>query len=414
MFSAHLTNYAHDGKPTEQHAAYYEERAKGGAGLIITEEHSTHPTDWPYEKLIHGFNRDVIPGYRAITEAVHAHRTPIFAQINHNGGQASSMYTRLPVWAPSAVADPLFREVPKAIDQAEIEEIIAGDIAACVGLKEVTTGETLSDPGTPIVLERMVFPEPVIHVAVEPKTKADQEKMCIALNRLAQEDPSFRVRTDEESGQTIISGMGELHLEILVDRMLREFKVQATVGRPRVAYNESITRTVDHLDYRLVKQSGGRGQFAHVVIKLEPGVPGSGIGFESAIVGGTIPREYISPVERGVRGAAENGVLAGYPLVNVKVILLDGAYHDVDSSEMAFKIAGSAALKEAARMASPVILEPIMAVEVTTPEEYMGDVIGDLNSRRGQIQAMEERSGARVVKALVPLSEMFGYVGDLR
>jgi elongation factor G len=252
-------------------------------------------------------------------------------------------------------------------------------------------------------------------VAVEPKTTADQDKMGNALHKLSEEDPTFRVRSDETTGQTVISGMGELHLEILVDRMLREFKVQATVGRPRVAYNESITRTVDHLDYRHVKQSGGRGQFAHVVIKLEPGVPGSGIGFESAIVGGAIPREFISPVERGVRGAAENGVLAGYPVTDVMVTLIDGSFHDVDSSEMAFQLAGSMAFKEGVLKAKPVLLEPLMKVEVLMPEEYMGDIMGDISSRRGAIQGMEGRPGnAQAVLAIVPLAEMFGYATVLR
>jgi len=303
-----------------------------------------------------------------------------------------------------------------ANERHELKEVRAGDIAAAVGLKDVTTGDTLCAQDSIITLERMSFPEPVISMAVEPKTKSDQEKMGIALGRLAAEDPSFRVRTDEESGQTIISGMGELHLDILVDRMKREFKVEANVGKPQVAYKETIRRTVEKVEFTHKKQTGGSGQFAKVLISLEPftGEDGATYEFENKVTGGRIPREYIPSVDAGAQDAMQYGVLAGYPLVNVKVTLLDGAYHEVDSSEMAFKVAGSQVLKKAAGQAQPVILEPIMAVEVTTPEDYMGDVIGDLNSRRGQIQAMEERSGARVVKAHVPLSEMFGYVGDLR
>ena len=298
----------------------------------------------------------------------------------------------------------------------EIPYVGAGHIVAVMGLKDTTTGETLCDPANPVVLESMNFPAPVIHVAIEPKTKSDQDKLGVAIQRLAEEDPTFQVRTDEETGQTIIAGMGELHLEILVDRMRREFKVEANVGKPQVAYKETIKRTVDKCEFTHKKQTGGSGQFAKVLISLEPftGEDGATYEFENKVTGGRIPREYIPSVDAGAQDAMQYGVLAGYPLVNVKVILLDGAYHDVDSSEMAFKIAGSQALKKAAAQAQPVILEPIMAVEVTTPEDYMGDVIGDLNSRRGHIQAMEERSGARVVKALVPLSEMFGYVGDLR
>jgi elongation factor G len=303
-----------------------------------------------------------------------------------------------------------------ANSREEIKEVRAGDIAAAVGLKDVTTGDTLSDMNSIITLERMEFPEPVISVAVEPKTKADQEKMGIALNKLAQEDPSFRVHTDEESGQTIISGMGELHLEILVDRMKREFKVEANVGKPQVAYRETIKRAVDRHDYTHKKQTGGSGQFAKIQFKLEPlEVEGDKTyEFENAVTGGRVPREYIPSVDAGCQEAAELGVLAHYPLVGVKVTLTDGQYHEVDSSEMAFKTAGSMAFKEAVKLAKPTLLEPVMAVEVTTPEDYMGDVIGDLNSRRGQIQSMDERSGVRIVKALVPLSEMFGYVGDLR
>ena len=297
----------------------------------------------------------------------------------------------------------------------EIDSVGAGDIVAVMGLKDTTTGETLCDPAKPVVLESMTFPAPVIHIAIEPKSKGDQDKLGVAIQRLAEEDPTFHVRTDEETGQTIIGGMGELHLEVLVDRMKREFKVEANVGKPQVAYRETITKNVEKVDYTHKKQTGGSGQFAKVQIDIAPaaGVEG-GYAFENKVTGGRIPREYIPSVDAGCQEAMENGVLAGYPMVDVQVTLQDGAYHDVDSSELAFKIAGSMAFKEAARKAGPVILEPMMAVEVTTPEDFMGDVIGDLNSRRGQIQAMEERSGARVVRALVPLSEMFGYVGDLR
>ncbi|MFG2077184.1 elongation factor G [Nonomuraea maritima] len=292
---------------------------------------------------------------------------------------------------------------------------IAGQIVAVMGLKDTTTGDTLSDPTHQVVLESMTFPAPVINVAIEPKTKGDQEKLSTAIQRLAEEDPSFQVRRDEETGQTVIWGMGELHLEILVDRMRREFKVEANVGRPQVAYRETIRRKVEKIDYTHKKQTGGSGQFARVIINLEPlGEGNDGYEFENKVTGGRVPREYIPSVDAGAQEAAEFGVLAGYPMVGVKVTLTDGAAHDVDSSEMAFKIAGSMAFKEAARKADAVLLEPMMAVEVTTPEDYMGDVIGDLNGRRGQIQAMDERAGARVVQALVPLSEMFGYVGDLR
>ncbi|MFF5109006.1 elongation factor G [Streptosporangium sp. NPDC000509] len=292
---------------------------------------------------------------------------------------------------------------------------VAGQIVAVMGLKDTTTGDTLSDPAHPVVLESMNFPAPVISVAIEPKTKGDQEKLGTAIQRLAEEDPSFQVRRDDETGQTVIWGMGELHLEILVDRMRREFKVEANIGRPQVAYRETIRRKVEKVDYVHKKQTGGSGQFAKVIIDIEPlGEGNDGYEFSNKVSGGRIPREYIPSVDAGAQEAAEFGVLAGYPMVGVKVTLQDGAYHEVDSSEMAFKIAGSMAFKEAARKADAVILEPMMAVEVTTPEDYMGDVIGDLNGRRGQIQAMDERSGARIIKALVPLSEMFGYVGDLR
>jgi elongation factor G len=292
----------------------------------------------------------------------------------------------------------------------------AGHIYAVIGLKDTTTGDTLCDPQNQIILESMTFPDPVIQVSIEPKTKSDQEKLGTAIQKLAEEDPTFSVKLDEETGQTVIGGMGELHLDILVDRMRREFKVEANVGKPQVAYRETITKIVEKQEFTHKKQTGGSGQFAKVIIGLEPfiGEDGATYEFENKVSGGRIPREYIPSVDAGAQDAMQYGVLAGYPLVNVKLILLDGAYHDVDSSEMAFKIAGSQAFKEAARKAGPVILEPLMAVEVITPEEYMGDVIGDVNSRRGQIQAMEERSGARVVKALVPLSEMFGYIGDLR
>jgi len=291
----------------------------------------------------------------------------------------------------------------------------AGQIVAVMGLKDTSTGDTLCDPAQPVILESMTFPAPVISVAVEPKTKSDQEKLSMAIQRLAEEDPTFQVRTDEETGQTIISGMGELHLEVLVDRMRREFRVEANIGRPQVAYRETIKRKVEKVEYTHKKQTGGSGQFGRVIIDLEPtGGDGGGYEFENKVTGGHIPREYIPSVDAGCQEAAEFGVLAGYPIVDVKVTLTDGAYHEVDSSELAFKIAGSMAFKKAAAQADPVLLEPVMAVEVRTPDEYMGDVIGDLNSRRGQIQAMEERSGARVIKALVPLSEMFGYVGDLR
>ena len=292
---------------------------------------------------------------------------------------------------------------------------IAGQIVAVMGLKGTSTGDTLCDPSKQVILESMTFPAPVINVAIEPKTKGDQDKLGTAIQRLAEEDPTFQVRTDEETGQTIISGMGELHLEILVNRMRREFHVEANIGRPQVAYRETIRKKVEKVDYTHKKQTGGAGQYARVVINLEPtGGDGGGYEFENKITGGRIPREYIPSVDAGSQDAAEFGVLAGYPMVDVRVTLTDGAYHEVDSSELAFKIAGSMAFKRAAAMANPVLLEPVMAVEVRTPDDYMGEVIGDLNARRGQIQAMEERSGIRVVKATVPLSEMFGYVGDLR
>jgi elongation factor G len=300
-----------------------------------------------------------------------------------------------------------------ANDRKEIKEVCAGDIAAAVGLKEVNTGDTLCDPEKPITLERMEFPEPVIHVAVEPKTKADQEKMGIALNRLAQEDPSFRVRTDEESGQTIISGMGELHLEILVDRMKREFGVEANVGAPQVAYREAIKSPVE-IEGKFVKQSGGKGQYGHVWLKMEPNEAGKGYEFVDAIKGGVVPREYIPAVDKGVRDAMTNGVLAGFPVVDVKVTLFDGSYHDVDSSEQAFKMAAILGFKEGMRKASPALLEPMMAVEVETPEDYMGDVMGDLSSRRGMIQGMEDLPTGKAIKAEVPLAEMFGYSTVLR
>ena len=297
--------------------------------------------------------------------------------------------------------------------RTEIEEVFAGDIAAAVGLKDTGTGDTLCDDKAPIILESMVFPEPVISVAIEPKTKADQEKMGIALGKLAEEDPTFRVRTDPESSQTIISGMGELHLDIIVDRLKREFHVDCTVGNPQVAYRETIRKEVESQG-KFVRQSGGKGQYGDCWLKLTPLQPGEGFKFENKIVGGAIPKEYIAPVEAGVKEAMENGVIAGYPMVDIGVTVFDGSYHEVDSSEMAFKIAGSMGFKNGALKANPVLLEPYMKVEVTIPEEYMGDVIGDLNSRRGRIEGMEARSGAQVITAYVPLSEMFGYATDLR
>jgi elongation factor G len=298
----------------------------------------------------------------------------------------------------------------------ERQNVGAGEIVAVVGLKQTTTGDTLSDADKPVILESMTFPEPVISVAIEPKTKSDQERLSTAIQKLAEEDPTFQVHNDEETGQTIISGMGELHLEVLVDRMRREFRVEANVGKPQVAYRETVRRKVEKVEYTHKKQTGGSGQYARVIITLEPlgTADGATYEFENAVTGGRIPKEYIPSVDQGAQEAMQYGVLAGYPLVGLKVTLVDGAYHEVDSSEMAFKIAGSMVLKDAVRKASPALLEPMMAVEVVTPEEHMGDVIGDLNSRRGSIQAMEERGGARVVRALVPLSEMFGYVGDLR
>jgi len=302
-----------------------------------------------------------------------------------------------------------------ANNREEVDEICAGDIAACVGLKDVTTGETLCDPDNIVMLERMVFPEPVIAQAVEPKTKADQEKMGIALQRLAAEDPSFRVKTDEESGQTIIAGMGELHLEIIVDRMKREFGVEANVGKPQVAYRETIRKTIEDSEGKFVRQSGGKGQYGHVVFKIEPNEAGKGFEFVDAIKGGVVPREYIPAVEKGVIEALTAGVLAGYPVVDVKVTLHFGSYHDVDSSEMAFKMAAIFGFKEGCRKAQPVILEPMMAVEVETPEDYAGNVMGDLSSRRGMVQGMEDMvGGGKAIKAEVPLSEMFGYSTTLR
>jgi elongation factor G len=298
-------------------------------------------------------------------------------------------------------------------DRKEIKEVHAGDIAAAVGLKDVTTGDTLSDLKNVITLERMEFPEPVISVAVEPKTKADQERMGIALQKLAKEDPSFRVSTDEESGQTIISGMGELHLDIIVDRMRREFKVDANIGKPQVAYRETIRTSVDQ-EGKFVRQSGGRGQYGHVYVKIEPQPPATGYEFVNAIVGGVVPKEYINAVDKGIKEQMENGVIAGYPVVDVKVTLYDGSYHDVDSSEMAFKIAGSMAFRDGAQKANPVLLEPIMKVEVVTPDDYMGDVMGDLNRRRGLPQGMDDSPSGKVIRAEVPLAEMFGYATDLR
>jgi elongation factor G len=298
----------------------------------------------------------------------------------------------------------------------EISEVRAGDIAACVGLKEVITGETLCDPDSPVILERMVFPEPVIHQAVEPKSKSDQEKMALALQRLAREDPSFRVKTDEESGQTIIGGMGELHLEIIVDRMKREFGVEASVGKPQVAYRETIRKPVDEVEGKFVKQTGGRGQYGHVVLKIEPLPPGGkGFEFVDAIKGGVVPREYIPAVQKGIEDSLPAGVLAGYPVVDVKATLFFGSYHDVDSNENAFRMAGSMAFKEGLRRASPALLEPMMTVEVETPEDYAGSVMGDLSSRRGMVQGMDDMAGGgKTIRAEVPLSEMFGYSTSLR
>ena len=296
----------------------------------------------------------------------------------------------------------------------DVDDVFTGDIVAAVGLKNTKTGDTLSAANAEIQLESMSFPAPVIHIAIEPKTKSDEEKLSESLQKLSEEDPTFLVRTDEETGQTIIAGMGELHLEVLVDRLVREFRVEANVGKPQVAYRETIKKPIEKVEIRYIKQTGGKGQYAHVVIDLEPTGAGGGYEFIDEIKGGRVPREYIPSVDAGIESALDNGVLAGYPLVDVRAKLVDGSYHDVDSSEMAFRIAGSMALQEAARKAGVKLLEPVMEVEVTTPEEYMGDVIGDLNSRRGQIEAMIDRSGAKVVRALVPLSEMFGYVGDLR
>ena len=298
-----------------------------------------------------------------------------------------------------------------------VDEAFAGHIYAFIGLKDTTTGDTLCDAQHPIALESMTFPEPVISMAIEPKTKGDQEKLGIAIQRLAKEDPTFQVELDEETGQTVIKGMGELQLDVLVDRMRREFKVEANVGSPQVAYRESIKRTVEKFDYTHKKQTGGSGQFGKVQITFEPltdAEEGVFYEFENLVTGGRIPREYIPSVDAGIQDALQSGVLAGYPVVNVKASLIDGAYHDVDSSEMAFKIAGSMATREALKKAQPILLEPIMSVEVRTPEEYMGDVIGDLNKRRGQVSSMEDASGVKIIRALVPLSEMFGYIGDLR
>jgi elongation factor G len=295
----------------------------------------------------------------------------------------------------------------------DITEIYAGDICACIGLKELKTGDTLCSPSAPIALSAITFPEPVISVAIEPKTKGDQEKMGVALSRLADEDPTFKVRTDQDSGQTIISGMGELHLEILVDRMKREHKVEANVGEPKVAFRETIRKTAE-AEGKYIRQTGGSGNYGHVKIRLEPNEPGKGFEFVNEITGGVVPKEYIKPTEQGIREALQNGVLAGYEMVDFKAVLYDGSYHDVDSNEMAFKIAGSMAYKEAAKKASPVLLEPMMAVEVTVPEEHMGTIIGDINSRRGRIEGMEHSGGSQVIKAMVPLKEMFGYVNDIR
>jgi elongation factor G len=295
----------------------------------------------------------------------------------------------------------------------DISEILAGDICAVVGLKNVSTGDTICDESHPITLESITFAVPVISVAVEPKTKADQEKMGMALGRLAQEDPTFKVHTDPDSGQTIISGMGELHLEIIVDRMMREYKVEANVGKPQVAYRETIRKKAE-AEGKYIRQTGGRGQYGHAKIRLEPQAPGTGYEFVNDIIGGSVPKEFIKPIDQGIREAMEGGVLAGYEMVDVKATLYDGSYHDVDSNEMAFKIAGSMAFKEAARKASPVLLEPVMSVEVVTPEDYAGVIMGDLSSRRGRIEGMEHRAGSQVIKAIVPLAEMFGYATHMR
>jgi len=295
----------------------------------------------------------------------------------------------------------------------EISEVFAGDIACAVGLKVTTTGDTLCNEGKPVILESMNFPEPVIEVAIEPKTQGDQDKLGLSLQKLADEDPTFKIKVDEETGQTIIRGMGELHLEIIVDRLLREYKVQANIGKPHVAYRETIKNSTE-IEGKYVKQSGGKGQYGHVWLKIEPLKPGSGFEFVNKIVGGTIPREYIPAIEKGVKESLDSGVMAGYPVLDIKVTLTDGSYHEVDSSEMAFKIAASMAFKEGCRKCNPILLEPIMHVEITTPEEYMGDVIGDINGRRGKILGMEERKGLKVIKAETPLSEMFGYATDLR
>lgn len=295
----------------------------------------------------------------------------------------------------------------------DVKEVYCGDIAAAVGLKHTRTGDTLCDANDPIIMEKIIFPEPVIQIAIEPKTKADQDRLGESLAKLSDEDPTFRVNTDDETGQTLISGMGELHLEIIVDRLKREFKVDANIGKPQVAYKETIKKKVE-MEGKFIRQSGGKGQFGHVWIEVEPNEKGKGYVFENAVVGGVIPREYIPAVSQGIQEAMKNGVLAGYPVEDIKVKLFDGSYHDVDSSEMAFKIAGSIAFKDAARKANPILLEPIMEVEVVTPEEYMGDVMGDLSSRRGRIEGMSQRSDAQVIKALVPLSEMFGYATILR
>ncbi|MEX0919569.1 MAG: elongation factor G, partial [Candidatus Saccharimonadales bacterium] len=296
----------------------------------------------------------------------------------------------------------------------DVDKVFAGDIAAAVGLKGTTTGDTLCDEKSPIMLENIVFPEPPMAVAIEPKTKADQEKMSMALQRLSEEDPTFRVTTNDETGQTIVAGMGELHLDIIVDRMKREFKVEADVGKPQVAYREAITKAATNVEAKFIRQTGGRGQYGHVIIDVEPRERGEGFAFENAIVGGTIPKEYIKPVEEGIKEALASGIIAGYPVVDVGVKLHDGSYHDVDSSEVAFKIAGSMAIQDGVKRAGPVLLEPVMQVEVITPEEFMGDVMGDINSRRGRVEKMEDRAKSKIIDAFVPLAEMFGYTTDIR
>jgi len=395
------------------------EKAKAARHLMI--ETLAENDDVVMEKYLEGIEvteAEIIAGIRRATVA--AKITPVLTGAAFKNKGVQPMLDAVIRYLPSpldveAIIGTIYQM--HANKREEMDSTGAGMIVAVMGLKDTTTGETLCDPAKPVILESMDFPAPVISVAIEPKTKGDQEKLGIAIQRLSEEDPTFHVNTDEETGQTIIAGMGELHLEILVERMRREFKVEANVGKPQVAYRETLRKAVPRYDYTHKKQTGGSGQFAKIQISVEPlptGAVEGGYEFVNKVTGGRIPREYIPSVDQGAREGMTSGPLAGYPLTDVRVTLLDGAYHDVDSSELAFKIAGLAAFKEAAKLADPAILEPVMSVEVITPEDFMGDVIGDLNSRRGQIQAMDERSGARIVRALVPLSEMFGYVGDLR